>query len=175
MWKECPDDVYEKREYTVDEENPRIATKIGYGFYCCTIIGNTALPRGKVTSWSIKVLESVNNDGVGIFIGVAPFDIDQNEKENSNKCGWYFYCWTSVLLSGPPHNYRKVYGPRKRIGQYVHTGDSVGVVMDTTKGEFSFALNGVNLGVAFEGIPFDKPLVPCALLKFEGDSVELVF
>ena len=45
--------------------------------------------------------------------------------------------------------------------------------MDTTKGELSFVVNGVNLGVAFEGIPLDKPLVPCVLLENEGDSVEL--
>ena len=79
------------------------------------------------------------------------------------------------MWSGPPHNYRgKEYGPRKEEGQYVHEGDNVGVVMDTTKGELSFVVNGVNLGVAFEGIPLDKPLVPCVLLGCEGDSVELI-
>ena len=46
-------------------------------------------------------------------------------------------------------------------------------MMDTEKGELSFALNGVDLGVAFEGIPLDKPLVPCVLLHFKWDSVEL--
>ena len=46
--------------------------------------------------------------------------------------------------------------------------------MDTTKCELSFALNGVNLGIAYERIPLDKPLVPCALLHHKGDSVELV-
>ena len=62
----------------------------------------------------------------------------------------------------------------KEKGQYVHTGDSVGVVMDTAKGELSFVLNGVNLGVAYEGISLDKPLVPCVILYWQGDSVELV-
>ena len=47
-------------------------------------------------------------------------------------------------------------------------------MMDTRKGELSFVLNGVNLGVAYEGIPLDKPLVPCVLFYFKGDSVELV-
>ena len=37
----------------------------------------------------------------------------------------------------------------KNMDKYVHTGDSVGVVMDTAKGELSFVVNGVNLGVAF--------------------------
>ena len=78
------------------------------------------------------------------------------------------------MCSGPPHNYSgKGYGPRKEEGEYVYTGDSVGVVMDTAKGMLSFALDGVNLGVVYEGIPLDKPLVPCVLL-YPGDSVELV-
>ena len=78
-------------------------------------------------------------------------------------------------MSGPPHSYsRKEYGPRKWYEKYVHTGDSVGVVMDTAKGELSFVVNGVNLGVAFDGIPLDKPLVPCVLLGFPGDSVKLI-
>ena len=39
--------------------------------------------------------------------------------------------------------------------------------MDTAKGELSFVVNGVNLGVAYEGIPLDKPLVPCVLLLYQ--------
>ena len=50
----------------------------------------------------------------------------------------------------------------------------MGVVMDTAKCELSFVVNGVNLGVAYNGIPLDKPLVPCVLLRHEGDSVELI-
>ena len=49
----------------------------------------------------------------------------------------------------------------------------MGVVIDTTKGELSFVVDGVNFGVAYEGIPLDKPLVPCVLLDLKGDSVEL--
>ena len=139
-----------------------------------TIIGNTPIPLNKVTSWSIRILKSKFNNGSNICIGVAPSDIDQNEEENYNKCGWYFYCWGSTLCSGPPHNYRrKEYGPRKKDGEYVHKGDSVGVVMDTAKGELSFILDNICLDVAYDGIPLDKPLVPCVVLGFKGDSVEL--
>ena len=152
--------------------NPRTATKIN-GSYHCTITGDTTLPQNKVTSWSIKILKSYYNGGY-IFIGVAPFDINQNEDSNYNKCGWYFNCYYSILWSGPPHNYKdKEYGPRKCFGQYVHTGDSVGVVMDIAKGELSFVVDGANHGVAFDGIPLDKPLVPCVLLCWK-DSVELI-
>ena len=173
IWKDCPDDVDEKREYSVDDENPTIATK-KEGKDWCTIIGNTLLPLQKVSSWSIKILDSKRNDGDGIYIGVAPSDIDQNGWHNYEECGWYFACYSSTLCSGPPHNHRgKKYGPRKENGECVHTGDSVGVVMDTAKGELSFVLNGMDLGVSYKGIPLDKPLVPCVLLKYKGDSVEI--
>ena len=46
--------------------------------------------------------------------------------------------------------------------------------MDTAKGELSFVVSGVNLGVAFDEIPLDKPLVPCVTLFWQGDSVELI-
>ena len=44
--------------------------------------------------------------------------------------------------------------------------------MDTTKGkgELLFIVNGMNLGSAFEGIPLDKPLVPCIILKNEDGT-----
>ena len=34
----------------------------------------------------------------------------------------------------------------------MYTGDGVGVMIDTENGNFSFALDGVNLGVAYERI-----------------------
>ena len=58
VWKECPENVYRYRKYSVDEENHRIATKIGGDYVWCTIIGSTAPPPNKVTSWNIKVLKS---------------------------------------------------------------------------------------------------------------------
>ena len=118
---------------------------------------------------------SKDNNGYGIYIGVTPADIDQSEKDNCNKCGWYLHCWNSALLSRPPHNYNdKEYAPRKKEGKYVLTGDTVGVVMDMPKSELSFVVNGVNLGVAYDKIPKDKPLVPCMLLWNSGDSMKLI-
>ena len=116
IWKDCPKYADEERRYSVDEKNPRIATKIDNNLECCTIIGNTPLPLNKATSWNIKTLKS-NNNGYGIYVGVAPSDINQNEDYNHKKCGWYFSCYDSTLCSGPPHDYGykwKEYGPRKR-------------------------------------------------------------
>ena len=169
VWKECPDYVVEERKYSVNKKNPRVATKTVRSIYGCNILGSTSLPPNKVTSWSIKILKS-EHSGDDIFVGVTLFDMNQNGRD----CGWYFDCGDSGLFSVFPYKYSgKEYGPRKGRRQYVHTGDSVGVVMDTTKGELSFIVNGVNLGVAFDGIPLDKPLVPCVILCYEGDSIEL--
>ena len=57
----------------------------------------------------------------------------------------------------------KSMGQEKKKEQYIHTGNSVGVVTDTAKGDLSFVLDDVNLGVAFDGIPLDKLLVPCVI------------
>ena len=89
-WKECPGNVDKDRKYSVDEENPRIATMINGGNWC-TIIGNTPIPLNTVTSWSIRVLKSEDNDGNNINIGVAPTDIDQNEDRNFERHGCFIF------------------------------------------------------------------------------------
>lgn len=172
-WKECPGNVDMKRSYRLDENSHRIATRSGEEF--CTVIGNAPLVHDKKTIWNVKILQSHNN-GDGIFIGVAPSDINQDSYNNFNTCGWYFNCYRSSLFSGPPHKYwDKKYGRRNELGKYVETGDKIGVVMDTANGELSFTLNTEARGIAFVGIPLDRPLVPCVILGgHEGDSVELI-
>lgn len=140
------------------------------------ICGNTLIPLDKVTTWSIKVLKSRKSKVRGIYVGVARFGFEERKYIDPYSCEWWgICCYDSTLWSGPPHNYsRKTYGPKKKRGQYVHDGDSVGVVMDTTKGDLSFVLDGVNYGIAYEGISLDKPLVPYVHLNYYGDSIELV-
>ena len=175
VWRRCPGSVDRDRLYAVCRETPRVAVKTTEGGYCwSTVVGNTTLPPGRVTSWSVRILKSRCNDGGGMFVGVAPFGIDQNVGNNSEASGWYFDCYRSRLSSESlPGPWRDAYGPSLGPGQYVRTGDAVGVVMDTARGELSFVVNGVSFGVAYDGIPLDKPLVPCVLLKNKGDSVEL--
>ena len=163
-----------RKKYMLNRKNPRIVTMTDE-YSKSTITGNTPIPLDKVTSWSISILKSRENNGFGIFVGVAPEGIVQDE-ENPTKSGWYFDCYDSTLSSGSPHSYRnKEYGPRKDTGAYVRNDDVIGVVMDATKGELSFSLNGESLGVAYEGIPLDKPLVPCVILKWKDDTVEISY
>ena len=178
-WGECPDTVHDNMRYALDGNNPRVATRIDdHGKNCwsfCTIVGDTPLPPSKLTSWDIKIAKSRYNNGHNICVGVAPADINRNDSKNYEKCGWHFHCGGSELFSGPPHNYRaKPLGPRKENEKYVRTGDTISVAVDTLNGGVRFAVNGVSDGDAYSGIPLDKPLVPCVILWYEGDSVELI-
>ena len=174
-WKECPNNVNSFMRYHLDEVDPKIATTAGNEDCRCVLVGNTPLPLGVLISWSIKIRKTRDNVGGRDFVGVAPFDIEQNPKYNYREHGWFFDCFDSTLWSGPPHKYRcKIYGPRKGLGKYVRTGSEVRVLMDMATGDLSYVINEVSLGgVAYEGIPLDKPLAPCVLLGYGGDSVEL--
>ena len=164
-WKHTDDDS--KKEYSIDESNAKIVTKVlKTGRWSSSyIVGSIQIPLNAVTKWAVKVLKSLNNDGKGITVGVSQSGM------MGSRSRWVFDCYLSEVTPGNPGH---EYGPRKKEGQYLHTGDSVGVVVDTTKGELSFEVNGVSLGVAFKEIPLDKPLVPFVELDSEGDSLELI-
>ena len=177
VWKRCPGEVERDRRYAVLPENPRIAVKTTEGGYCWgTIVGNTALPRGSVLFWSVRVLKSRGGDGNGILVGVAPAAIDQNVGNNSEVSGWYYDCYTSGLCSeSSPGARRRGYGPCLGDGKHVGNEGTVGVVADTVQGALSFTVNGVDYGTAFVGVPLDRPLVPCVLVKCKDDAVLLDF
>lgn len=175
-WKECPEYVSDRYMYAVKRSNRRIANKINATDFC-TITGTTSFPPGRATTWGVRMVNLRDSQRANVNVGVAPYDINQNRREVYSKYGWYFCCYYSTLTSGPPHNYNfrdKEYGPRKKNKEYVHIGDTVSVVVDTTTGTLSFAINGTNFGVAYKEIPLDKPLVPCVHLRNEYDSVELI-
>ena len=178
VWKECPERVNARKKYSIDPGNQGIA--INTGSHHAIVIGNTSLPLNRVVSWNIRMVGTKFQGSCSNIVGVATSDIDQNA-DSYSKCGWYVDCFSSKLCSNclgkigcamtEPYGITK----EKEKGKHIRRGDVVSVTMDTAKGELSFGLNGVNYGVAFEGIPLDKPLVPCVVLWSRGDSVELEF
>lgn len=178
-WRECSEDVSEDMKYSLCEDDLRIAAKMNGEWWAsdgnhCTVVGAYNIPMGGISYWDVKILKT-HNSGSDIFVGVAPFDIDQDCRNNYRKCWWYFNCYDSTLWAGPPHNYKdKDYGVRKEWGQYIKKGDTVTVLVDSTKGVISFVVNDTNLGVAYTGVPLNKPLVPCVLLKWKSDTVQLL-
>lgn len=160
-------------KYKIPKENPRKVTRVN-GDEWCIVIGSAILPLQRMLSWKIRIEKSANNDGDCICMGITPFDEDESNC-SFEKVGWYYNCYNGKLWAGPPHNYCwKEYGKKFEEGTNTKTGDEVGLIMDTAKGDLSFVVNGTNNGVAFEGIPLDRPLVPAVLLAWEGDTVELI-
>ena len=176
-WQKCPYYVEDSKAYSINKENRNIITKVSDG-YPCTAIGKTPLPPNKTSLWYIKIHKTRNNDCYGIYVGVAPIDIDQSSEWNYMNCGWYFNCNCSTLWSGPPHNYAGC--PSTRSAQQkrrkdLHAGSVIGVAMDTQKGELSLVLDGADFGTVYSEIPLDEPLVPCVIISTKDDSVELSF
>ena len=169
-WRECPDTVAKKRRYAVSGPGCDIATKTGAGDTVCTVVKDGCIEEGRC--YRVRVLKSMNGLGSGIYVGVAPVDIDQN---SDVWCGWMFNCYFGTLWSGPPHNYRNAeYGANKREwGTYVKTGDEVSILLDSKAGTLGFSVVGVNMGVAYERVPLDKPLTIVVLLLCTDDSVQL--
>ena len=178
-WKSCPEDASNHSKYSLDIRNPKLATNVGDGG-AVLVMGSSPIPNGEVSIWSMRVYlshvgldEGMGGmmDNRGVLVGVTAFDTEIDSFK-INRTGWLYDCMTSTLCSGPPHNYDgKEYDRENRC---VESGEIVGVMMDTTKGELSFIMNNASFGVAYDGIPLDKPLVPCAVLRMQGDSVELI-
>ena len=169
-WADCPDNVTENMKYELRNDS-FIAEKRSSGW--STVIGE--VPISGTKTWEIKILNSKNDNGDKIYVGVAPVNIDQNVDNNYCKCGWYIDCYSCKLWSGSPHNYRgDGHGAALRNGRYVNTNSRVRVTMNTENGSLTFSLAGANVSTAYEGIPLDNPLVPCVVFFYGGDSIEYV-
>lgn len=139
------------------------------------LLADAVVPREGKRRFGVKIV-SLKGSSADMLIGVAPADIDPNFTEGHPTYGWFFSCYRSNIVSGPPHNASYLnYDPART---HVQTGDLVEVFCETVAAEgtatLSFAVNGKALGPAFLGIPLDKPLVPVVLMRNDGDAVEFI-
>ena len=151
-------------------ENQTIATKIkGGNDWNCTIIGDTEIPKNKISKWKIRLNEFRMNSGNtwDVIIGIGP-DNPNNKKYFYNNC-WTFICGESKISirSGGGTDYNNNRGKLKK-------GDIVEVIIDRIKGNLSFAVNGENYGIACSNIPFDMILFPVVMINDELESVEII-
>ena len=113
--------------------------------------------------WKIKILKTL---GKHIMVGVAPSDFDINSSYHST-CGWYYYCSTSGLYSGPPFNYSN-----KGIN-LSKVDNEIILEMNMKKRSLKFIINGEDKGDSYTDIPMDKSLYPAVCLCNTNDSVEI--
>jgi hypothetical protein len=107
-----------------------------------------------------------------VMIGVAPARINK-EGSNYSSRGYYMNCYDSTLVSGPPTSYdRKAYGNgRLRAGAVVSVlfgADARG------RRTLSFAMDGRDLGVAYDDLPRDEDLYPAVDIYDQGTVLELL-
>ena len=127
--------------------------------------------------WRVKIGKTSRNNG-SIMVGVAVKGTSLNDGAYvPYKDGVFLLnLYESLLYSGAPFNFKGVaYGQRKESGCYAKDGDFVGITLDMESGDLSFSVNGENMGVAFEGIPVDKPLIPCVVYLYSGDAAEILW
>ena len=151
-------------------ENQTIATKIkGGNAWNCTIIGDTEIPKNKISKWKIRLNEFRMNSGNSwdVIIGIGPDNLN-NKMDFYNNC-WTFICGKSKISikSGQETDYNNNRGKLKK-------GDIVEVIIDRIKGNLSFAVNGENYGIACSNIPFDMILFPVVMINDEFESVEII-
>lgn len=158
------------RNYSLENGGKRVVFS---GSARAIALGETVLERGDVYEWSFKVEKAISIGGGELCLGVAPQDTSSGDTDPDTCGGWFFGCFFANLR-GKNRSGGKKYGSGKPDGGYVKEGDEVGIVVDMIKGEISFVLGGENLGVAFKGIPLDKPLVPAVLSCSNDNSVELI-
>ena len=58
--------------------------------------------------------------------------------------------------------------------EVINEGDIIEVIVDRQKGNLSFSLNNINLGIAYSSIPKDDILYPTVVLYEKDLSVEIV-
>lgn len=179
-WRKCVEGpVAYKRMYSVPPGNPGLATKV-HRYGDTTLVGNVVLPVAGSAAWNVKLCATGHKSlADGVYVGVAPYDIDQNEDDNDRKCGWYIRCFDMALFSGPPHNYKeKKHTGGTGRGPHLEVGDEMKVFFEADAGRLgtlSFRYKDTFDRPAYEMIPIDKPLVPAVLLYWVGDTVECTF
>ena len=91
--------IYEK--FIITGEKRNIMTKIGNDETIGTICEYELDKSIEEHKWKIKILKSKDKS---INVGVAPSDFDFDSDHNFDSHGWYLYCRTLSLYSGPPFN-----------------------------------------------------------------------
>ena len=169
----CVDDpgVWKKdSNYSLEKDGKKVVFS---GSKRAIALGEKKLEEGAVYEWKFRVEKAIEVGGGELCLGVAPHDIGTRNLDPDACGGWFFGCYFANLRGENQRSGSK-YVHGKPDGSYVKAGDEVGIVVDTVKGEISFVLEGENLGVAFKGIPLDKPLVPAVISCLNSNSVELI-
>lgn len=124
-----------------------------------TILGTNPLFTGN-NYWELHVDKSVTSY---FFIGVATREADLTTFLGGDDHGWGFIGDRALY-----HKRAKV----KAYGERFSQGDIIGVTLNMNRGTLSFSKNGLDLGIAFEGLAGE--LYPAVAFYNQGQRMSLV-
>lgn len=104
-----------------------------------TALGSNGFAYG-VNYWEVQIDSACTSY---IFIGVARREVNLSSFLGGDEHGWGYIGDRAVY-------HRRV--KSKVYGEPFATGDVIGVTLDMNKGTLSFSRNGIDLGIAFEGL-----------------------
>jgi hypothetical protein len=110
--------------------------------------------------WDIHIDRCVSKN---IFIGISTLEGKLDNYVGCDRFGWGFLANRAVW-----HNKSKY----KNFGELFRSGDTVSVILDLDVGTLTFILNGVDLGVAVDGLV--GPFYPAFSLYNEDDQLSLL-
>ena len=154
--------------YTINKNGLLAIKNNGGNSFNCLILGDKEIPKNKVSQWSIKINKNKNPEiGIDILIGIGPSKFKGRMQDevwcilanNLNNVG--------LRMKGKSLDYRY---NKVQIKQ----DDIVTVIVDRIKGNLSFYLNDINLGIVCSNIPFNEELYPAIILYEQGQNVEVV-
>ena len=156
-------------ENYIVNENGHIATKTSGGNdWNCTIIGDKEIPKNKTSKWMIRINNfEIKSNTWNVLIGIGPNN-NNNENRFYNKC-WSFICGQSQLSikSGSEKKYNNHSGKLKK-------GDIIETTVDRQAGTLSFAVNGIDYGIAFSEVPKEDILYPIVMIYDQNQIVEII-
>ena len=124
-----------------------------------TIVGTEAFSCGR-NHWEIKIESSST---AYLFIGVTT-----RRAELTTFLGGDAYGWGYIGDRALYHKRAKVKTYGERFGQ----GDVIGVTLDMDRGTLSFSKNGLDLGVAFDGLA--GQIYPAVAFYNQGQQISLL-
>ena len=157
----------EGMNYTLSNNGKTAEKTSGGDDWNCTIIGDTEIPKNKISKWRIKLKKfKIKDNTVNTFIGIGP-----NNPQNLKY--FYDYCWS--LSCGDP----KIWKNREQITfkNYpgnLKDGDIIELIVDMTKGILLFKINNTDYGLTCSDIPTNEELYPIVLINDMNQIVEIL-
>ena len=115
-------------------ENGLIATKNGRNDWDCVIMGDTEIPKNKISRWKIKLtyICDYQSNSWSILVGIGP--------KNDGSYNSHHNCWSFICGECKINNKNKISQSTMNKAR-LKSGSIIEVIIDRSKGYLSFIVN----------------------------------